>query len=132
MVDTETSRLCLWLEEVGSVAKNGSRGAGGYDGHDGDYPEGYTGQYDAPYSDEYPAPNRSLIARDESSYLPARYAGQPDPFIIPGTGVSMGDPFTDLRLALEVDYFRITPTQYFVPVSLTFGIENTSARGPST
>lgn len=32
--------------------------------------------------------------------------------------LSMGDPFTDLRLALEVDYFRITPTQYFVPVSL--------------
>ena len=30
----------------------------------------------------------------------------------------MGDPFTDLRLALEVDYFRVTPTQYFVPVSL--------------
>jgi VWFA-related protein len=32
--------------------------------------------------------------------------------------LSTGDPFTDLRLALEVDYFRITPTQYFVPVSL--------------
>jgi VWFA-related protein len=32
--------------------------------------------------------------------------------------LSMGDPFTDLSLALEVDYFRVTPTQYFVPVSL--------------
>ncbi len=32
--------------------------------------------------------------------------------------LSMGDPFTDLQLALEVDYFRITADKYFVPVSL--------------
>lgn len=32
--------------------------------------------------------------------------------------LSMGDPFTDLRLAMEVDYFRLTENLYFVPVSL--------------
>ena len=32
--------------------------------------------------------------------------------------LSMGDPFTDLHLALEVDYFRVTDDKYFVPVSL--------------
>jgi VWFA-related protein len=32
--------------------------------------------------------------------------------------LNMGDPFTDLNLALEVDYFRITADKYFVPVSL--------------
>ena len=31
--------------------------------------------------------------------------------------LSMGDPFTDLHLALEVDYFRLTDDKYFVPVS---------------
>ena len=30
----------------------------------------------------------------------------------------LGDPVTDLPLALEVDYFRITYNQYFVPISL--------------
>lgn len=30
----------------------------------------------------------------------------------------MGDPFTDLRLAMEVDWFRINDGTYFVPVSL--------------
>lgn len=32
--------------------------------------------------------------------------------------LALGDPFTDLRLALEVDYFHITKDQYFVPVSV--------------
>jgi VWFA-related protein len=32
--------------------------------------------------------------------------------------LSAADPVTDLPLALEADYFRITPTAYFVPVSL--------------
>ncbi|HTM47648.1 MAG TPA: VWA domain-containing protein [Bryobacteraceae bacterium] len=32
--------------------------------------------------------------------------------------LSMGDPFTDLRLALEVDYFRVARDRYFVPVSV--------------
>ncbi len=32
--------------------------------------------------------------------------------------LSAGDPLTDLPLALEVDYFRISPTAYFVPVSV--------------
>jgi len=79
------------------VSRNGSRDAGGYDDHDDRYRQGYTGEHDAGYSDAYPAPNRSLITRDESAYLPARYQGQPDPFIIPGTGVSMGDPFIPRR-----------------------------------
>jgi len=32
--------------------------------------------------------------------------------------LSASDPQTDLPLALEVDYFRISPTAYFVPVSV--------------
>ena len=32
--------------------------------------------------------------------------------------LSAGDPLTDLPLALEVDYFRVSPTAYFVPVSV--------------
>jgi hypothetical protein len=32
--------------------------------------------------------------------------------------LAAGDPLTDLPLALEVDYFRISPTAYFVPVSV--------------
>ncbi len=32
--------------------------------------------------------------------------------------LSAGDPVTDLPLALQVDYFRISPTAYFVPVSI--------------
>jgi VWFA-related protein len=32
--------------------------------------------------------------------------------------LSAGDPATDLPLALQVDYFRIAPTAYFVPVSI--------------
>ena len=32
--------------------------------------------------------------------------------------LSAADPVTDLPLALEADYFRITPTAYFVPVSV--------------
>ena len=32
--------------------------------------------------------------------------------------LSSADPQTDLPLALEVDYFRISPTAYFVPVSV--------------
>ena len=32
--------------------------------------------------------------------------------------LSAGDPVTDLPLALQVDYFRISPTAYFVPVSV--------------
>ena len=32
--------------------------------------------------------------------------------------LSAGDPITDLPIALEVDYFRVSPTAYFVPVSL--------------
>ena len=32
--------------------------------------------------------------------------------------LSAGDPATDLPLALQVDYFRISPTAYFVPVSI--------------
>jgi len=32
--------------------------------------------------------------------------------------LSAGDPQTDLPLALEIDYFRISPTAYFVPVSV--------------
>ena len=32
--------------------------------------------------------------------------------------LSAGDPDTDLPLALQVNYFRVTPTSYFVPVSI--------------
>jgi VWFA-related protein len=32
--------------------------------------------------------------------------------------LAAGDPMTDLPLALEIDYFRISPTAYFVPVSI--------------
>ncbi len=32
--------------------------------------------------------------------------------------LSAGDPDTDLPLALQVDYFRVSPTAYFVPVSI--------------
>ena len=32
--------------------------------------------------------------------------------------LAAGNPLTDLPLALEIDYFRVTPTAYFVPVSL--------------
>lgn len=32
--------------------------------------------------------------------------------------ISAGDPITDIPLALQVDYFRIAPTTYFVPVSV--------------
>ena len=32
--------------------------------------------------------------------------------------MSAGDPVTDIPLAVEVDYFRIAPTAYFVPVSV--------------
>jgi VWFA-related protein len=32
--------------------------------------------------------------------------------------LSAGDPATDLPLALQVDYFRVAPTSYFVPVSI--------------
>jgi VWFA-related protein len=32
--------------------------------------------------------------------------------------IAAGDPVTDLPLALEVDFFRIGPTSYFVPVSV--------------
>jgi VWFA-related protein len=32
--------------------------------------------------------------------------------------LSAGDPATDLPLALQVDYFRVSPTAYFVPVSI--------------
>jgi VWFA-related protein len=32
--------------------------------------------------------------------------------------LAAGDPQTDLPLALEVDYFRVSPSAYFVPVSL--------------
>ena len=34
--------------------------------------------------------------------------------------IAAGDPITDLPLALRVDYFRISPTAYFVPVSIKF------------
>jgi VWFA-related protein len=32
--------------------------------------------------------------------------------------ISAGDPITDLPLALQIDYFRVSPTTYFVPVSV--------------
>jgi VWFA-related protein len=32
--------------------------------------------------------------------------------------LSAGDPITDLPLAMQVDYFRVGPTSYFVPVSV--------------
>ncbi len=32
--------------------------------------------------------------------------------------LSAGDPVTDLPLALQIDYFRVSPTAYFVPVSI--------------
>ena len=32
--------------------------------------------------------------------------------------LSAGDPVTDLPLALQIDYFRISPTTYFVPISV--------------
>ena len=32
--------------------------------------------------------------------------------------LSTGDPVTDLPLALQVNYFRVSPTSYFVPVSI--------------
>ncbi len=32
--------------------------------------------------------------------------------------LSAGDPVTDLPIALQIDYFRVAPTAYFVPVSI--------------
>jgi VWFA-related protein len=32
--------------------------------------------------------------------------------------LSAGDPVTDIPLALQIDYFRVSPTSYFVPVSI--------------
>jgi len=32
--------------------------------------------------------------------------------------LSAGDPVTDLPLALQIDYFRVAPTTYFVPISV--------------
>ena len=32
--------------------------------------------------------------------------------------LSAGDPATDLPLALQIDYFRVSPTAYLVPVSI--------------
>jgi VWFA-related protein len=32
--------------------------------------------------------------------------------------ISAGDPVTDIPLALQIDYFRVSPTSYFVPVSI--------------
>jgi VWFA-related protein len=32
--------------------------------------------------------------------------------------LSAGDPVTDIPIALQVDYFRVAPTAYFVPVSI--------------
>ncbi len=32
--------------------------------------------------------------------------------------ISAGDPVTDLPLALQIDYFRVGPTAYFVPISV--------------
>jgi VWFA-related protein len=32
--------------------------------------------------------------------------------------ISAGDPLTDLPLAMQIDYFRVSPTAYFVPVSV--------------
>jgi len=32
--------------------------------------------------------------------------------------ISAGDPVTDIPLALQIDYFRVGPTAYFVPVSV--------------
>ena len=32
--------------------------------------------------------------------------------------IAAGDPLTDIPLAVQVDYFRIAPTSYFVPVSV--------------
>jgi VWFA-related protein len=41
----------------------------------------------------------------------------------------LGDPITDLPLALEVDYFRLTPDKYFIPVSVKIpGSEITVAK----
>jgi hypothetical protein len=34
--------------------------------------------------------------------------------------ISAGDPVTDLPLALQIDYFRVGPTAYFVPISVKF------------
>ena len=45
----------------------------------------------------------------------------------------LGDPMTDLPLALEVDYFRLTPEKYFIPISVKIpGSEITVAKkGPN-
>ncbi len=45
----------------------------------------------------------------------------------------LGDPMTDLPLALEVDYFRLTPERYFIPISVKIpGSEITVAKkGPN-
>jgi hypothetical protein len=32
--------------------------------------------------------------------------------------LSAGDPVTDLPLVLQIDYFRVSPTAYYVPVSI--------------
>jgi VWFA-related protein len=41
----------------------------------------------------------------------------------------LGDPLTDLPLALEVDYFRLTPDKYFIPISVKIpGSEITVAK----
>jgi VWFA-related protein len=47
--------------------------------------------------------------------------------------LALGDPITDLPLALEVNYFRLAQNRYFVPVSLKIpGSEITLARRGST
>src|SRR5262249_11955200 len=41
----------------------------------------------------------------------------------------LGDPITDLPLALEADYFRLTPDKYFVPIAVKLpGSEITVAK----
>jgi hypothetical protein len=66
------------------------------------YDAGYTGEfatgYGEGYTDEYSA-ERALALRNESEYLPAELDEDEDdivdetgPMVIPGTGVSMGDP----------------------------------------
>ncbi len=32
--------------------------------------------------------------------------------------ISAGEPVTDIPLEMQIDYFRIGPTSYFVPVSI--------------
>src|SRR5690348_14079370 len=68
------------------------------DRYDGGYDSGDDTGYGAGYDDTGYAENRALIARGADDYLPSPHVAQSkEPVIIPGTGVSMGNPFIKRR-----------------------------------